>query len=120
MLKIILELNDLIKPEKIVKFCLDHSKYQLLFDAIKPLKFEDSLEDCPKFRLIISMFNETITRNQHQFALEVFSQYDGVILLNANQILPDVINSFNEPFFMDVKLTIVKRILPKIRFVHVD
>lgn len=120
MLKIILEHIDLIDPDRIVNFCLDHSKYQLLFDAIKPLKFKDGLDNCSKLKLIISMFNETVGRNQHQFALQVFSQYEGVILWNADEILPDIIDSLNEPFFMDVKLAIVKRVLPKIRFIHVD
>ena len=61
--KTISELIDLIDPERIVDFCLDHRKYQLLFDVIKPLRFKQDLDYCPKFQLIIWMFNETINRN---------------------------------------------------------
>ena len=41
-------------------------------------------------------------------------------MTEADQVLPSVVTALNEPFFMDVKLTIVKRIMSKMRFIHVD
>ena len=84
MQKTILELIDLINPEKIVDLCLRNGKYKLIFDVLKSLKFKQDLDHCPRFQLIIWMFNETLARNQHQFAIQVLSQYEGMILTESD------------------------------------
>ena len=66
------------------------------------------------------MFNQTVRRNHFQYALRLLAQYEGLVLSEADQVLPSVVESLHDPFYMDVQLAIVKRFLPRIRFIYVD
>ena len=66
------------------------------------------------------MYNEAINRHQLHYALRLQAHYEGVILGDSKQVLPTMLNSLNDPFHMDVKLTMIRSFLPKIQFIFVD
>ena len=63
---------------------------------------------------ILTMYNEAINRHQLHYALRLQAHYEGVILGDSKQVLPTMLNSLNDPFHMDVKLTMIRSFLPKI------
>ena len=54
------------------------------------------------------------------YALRLQARFENIILSKSRVVLPTLIGSLDNPFFMDVKLAILKSFLPRIQFLQVD
>ena len=69
---------------------------------------------------ITAMYKLSLVRKQLHISLRLQAKFESIILLNRTKVLPTLLGSLDEPFFMDVKLAMVKMLLPRIQFVYVD
>ena len=61
-----------------------------------------------------------MVKSQLHYSLRLQAQFEGIILAASKIVLPTLLESLDDPFWMDVKFTMLKAFLPKISFLHVD
>jgi len=71
-------------------------------------------------RFINAMYIESIQKVQLHYSLRLQAQFESTILYSSKTVLPVLIRSLEDPYFMDIKLSMLKTFLPRIKFIHVD
>ena len=99
--------------------CFEWDKHEVLFTAVNLLTTRmESYGFHNKF--IKTMYIESLQKVQLHFSLRLQAQYESTILSNTNTVLPVLIRSLEDPFFMDIKLSMLRMFLPRLKFLHAD
>ena len=119
MCKLIIGLIDLIQIDKVVLICFNWEKEEVLFTVIQCLSYRPGTKHY-KNKFISSMYKKSIAESKLHISLRLQASFESIILGSSATVLPTLLESLNNPFFMDVKIAMIKTFLPRIQFVHVD
>lgn len=119
MCKLIIGLIDLIQIDKVVLICFNWEKEEVLFTVIQCLSYRTGTKKY-KNKFISAMYKKSIAESKLHISLRLQASFESIILGSSANVLPTLLESLNNPFFMDVKIAMIKTFLPRIQFVHVD
>ena len=99
--------------------CFNWEKEEVLFTVIQCLSYRPSTQGYKK-KFISAMYKKSIAESKLHISLRLQAQFESIILSQSSQVLPTLLSSLDNPFFMDVKVAMIKTFLQRIQFVHVD